>query len=115
MELQEAYEANNLARVTAIRDALRDGKPFDAAHTAIHEKQQLRQAINRLRQRREQLIAELQQLKQHNTYQLIHDANASSSQRHENTPDWQHYFTQQKVALDERRIKLQEEWKRINL
>lgn len=104
VELQEAYEANNLARVTAIRDALRDGKPFDAAHTAIHEKQQLRQAINRLRQRRAQLIAELQQLKQHNTYQLI-----------QNTPDWQHYFTQQKVALDERRIKLQEEWKRINI
>ena len=30
-------------------------------------------------------------------------------------PDWQAYFNHQKVALDERLLKLQDVWKRINL
>ena len=104
IELQTAYEANDLARVSAILNNLRDGKPFDAAHTALNEKKQLRHAIEQLRQRREQLIAALQNLKQHDTFMLI-----------QNITDWQLYFDNQKVALEERLVKLNEEWTRINL
>ena len=104
IELRAAYEANDLGRVTALLDALRDGKPFDAAHTALNEKRQLRHALSQLRQRREGLIADLQNLKQHPTFRLI-----------QNTPDWQAYFNHQKVALDERLLKLQDVWKKINL
>ena len=104
IELQTAYETNDLARVSAILNNLRDGKPFDAAHTALNEKNQLRHAIEQLRQRREQLISALQNLKQNNTFVLI-----------QNISDWQLYFDNQKVALDERLAKLMNAWKRINL
>ena len=104
IELQMAYEANDLARVSAILNNLREGQPFDAAHTALNEKKQLRHAIEQLRQRREQLITALQNLKQHDTFMLI-----------QNITDWQLYFDNQKVALEERLVKLNEEWTRINL
>ena len=104
IELQTAYEANDLARVSAILNNLRDGKPFDAAHTALNEKKQLRHAIEQLRQRRAQLISALQNLKQHDTFMLI-----------QNITDWQLYFDNQKAALEERLVKLNEEWTRINL
>ena len=104
IELQMAYEANDLARVSAILNNLREGQPFDAAHTALNEKKQLRHAIEQLRQRRAQLITALQNLKQHDTFILI-----------QNITDWQLYFDNQKVDLEERLVKLNEEWTRINL
>ena len=103
IELRQAYEANDLQKVTTLLDFLTTAKPYAAEHTALTENRQLRQAIDRLRQRRTQLLNALTSLKQHNTAQII-----------EHITDWHTYFDNQKVALQARLDKLNDEWIRIN-
>jgi PLD-like domain len=103
IELRQAYESNDLTKVTDILDYLRTGKPYQAEHTSLNEKRLLRLALERLRQQREQILNALQALKEHESFVLI-----------QNISDWQTYFDNQKVALLERLEKLNATWTRIN-
>ena len=103
IELKQAYDENNLARVTALLDYLKHGKPYTSAHTALNEKRHLRTALDRLRNRRAQLLDALHRLRQHDTFDTI-----------QSITDWNTYFDNQKAGLDARLDKLILEWKRIN-
>ena len=103
IELKQAYDENNLGRVTEILDYLKHGKPYQAEHTALTEKRHLRTVIDRLRSRRAQLLDALHGLRTHETFETI-----------QNITDWQFYFDNQKAGLEARLDKLKVEWKRIN-
>ena len=103
IELKQAYDENNLARVTALLDYLKHGKPYTSAHTALNEKRHLRTALDRLRNRRAQLLDALHRLRQHDTFYTI-----------QSITDWNSYFYNQKAGLEARLDKLKIEWKRIN-
>lgn len=103
IELKQAYDENNLGRVTEILDYLKHGKPYQAEHTALTEKRHLRTVIDRLRNRRAQLLDALHGLRTHETFETI-----------QNITDWQFYFDNQKAGLEARLDKLKVEWKRIN-
>ena len=100
--LRQAYEENNLSKVTEILDYLKHGKPYQAEHTTLNEKRHLRTVIDRLRSRRNQILDALQVLRQHETFQTI-----------QNITNWQIYFDNQKAGLVARLDKLKVEWKRI--
>ena len=103
MALRQAYEENNLSKVTEILDALKHGKPYQAEHKTLNEKRHLRTVIDRLRSRRAQLLDALQGLQMHNTFETI-----------QSITDWNVYFDNQKARLEAQLEKLKEEWKRIN-
>jgi PLD-like domain len=103
IELKQAYDENNLERVTTLLDYLKHGKPYQAEHTALTEKRHLRTVIDRLRHRRAQLLDALHGLRTHETFAAL-----------QNITDWNTYFDNQKAALEARLEKLNEEWTRIN-
>ncbi len=103
IELKQAYDENNLARVTEILDYLKHGKPYQAGHTLLNEKRHLRAVIDRLRSLRAQLLDALHGLRTHETLATI-----------QNITDWNTYFDNQKAALEARLEKLNEEWNKIN-
>ncbi len=103
IELKQAYDENNLGRVTDILAYLKHGKPYQAEHTVLNEKQQLRTIINRLRSHRAQLLDALYALRTNATWDTL-----------QNISDWNTYFDNQKAALERRLEKLNEEWIRIN-
>ncbi len=88
IELKKAYDENNLTGVTNILDYLKHGKPYAAEHATINEKRHLRTVIDRLRNRRADILDALQSLRKNDTFNVIKDIT-----------DWNLCFDNQKVAL----------------
>ena len=91
MELNAAYEKNDLKRVIEILESLQQGKAFTSKADTANEKLTLQVELERLRTRLDELNKEIVEIKTSETYQSII-----------NITDWDEYFTKTKQELQER-------------
>lgn len=91
MELNAAYEKNDLKRVIEILESLQQGKAFTSKADTANEKLTLQVELERLRTRLDELNKEIVEIKTSETYQSII-----------NITDWDEYFTKIKQELQER-------------
>lgn len=87
-ELQEAYENNNLKKVTDILNALEKGDIFISKSEGINEKIKLKAEVIKLRNKLRDLRNELNKLKDTETYQVIIKIS-----------NWDEYFKETKQNL----------------
>ena len=90
MELNEAYEKNDLKRVEEILETLQQGKAFTSKADTSNEKLALQMEIERLRQRLQELNATLNTIKTSDTFETI-----------TNIKDFDEYFAKIKQKLQE--------------
>ncbi|HLG35692.1 MAG TPA: J domain-containing protein [Bacteroidia bacterium] len=88
-ELQEAYDRNDLKKVTEILSMLEKGEIFIAKSEGINEKIKLKAEVIKLRKKLSELNLELIELKETETYQTIIKIH-----------DWDKYFTETKQKLN---------------
>ena len=87
-ELQEAYEKNDLKKVSEILQMLEKGDMFIAKSEAINEEVKLKAELIKLRKKHNDLKTELAKLKENETYQTIIKIE-----------DWDTYFKETKQSL----------------
>ncbi len=90
MELNEAYEKNDLQRVTEILESLQQGKAFTSKADTANEKLALQIEIERLRKSLQDLNIAIDTIKTSETFEKI-----------TNIQDWDAYFAQTKQQLQE--------------
>ena len=90
MELNSAYEKNDLKRVTEILESLQQGKAFTSKADTANEKLTLQAELERLHKRLQQLNEAITAIKTSDTYEKII-----------NIKDWDEYFAQTKQQLQE--------------
>lgn len=90
MELNEAYEKNDLQSVTEILESLQQGKAFTSKADTVNEKLALQIELERLRQRLQDLNYAISTIKTSDTFEKI-----------TNIKDWDVYFAQTKQQLQE--------------
>ena len=89
-ELQQAYEKNDLKKVREIYEMLMKGEMFIAKSDSITEKIKLKAELIKLRNKANELKAELTALTNSDTYQTIIKIE-----------DWDVYFKETKEKLNE--------------
>ena len=89
IELNEAYEKNDLKRVTEILESLQQGKIFISKSDAANEKLTLVAELNRLRLLLQKLTREIMDTKASDTFKMIMGI-----------ADWDEYFIQTKKQLE---------------
>lgn len=97
MELNEAYEKNDLQRVTEILESLQQGKAFTSRADTVNEKATLQAEIERLRQTLQNLNNAISTIKTSDTFEKI-----------TSIKDWDDYFVQTKQQLQEQLNQLQD-------
>ena len=90
MELNTAYEKNDLQRVKEILEDLQKGKTFTSKADTANEKVTLQVELERLRKRMDELNEEIIIIKTSDTFEKII-----------NIKDWDEYFAQTKQQLHE--------------
>jgi hypothetical protein len=88
IELKDAYERNDLKKVTEILNFLQQGKAFTSKADAADEKSVLQQEIERVRYRLNELQVEIAIIKSSDTFITI-----------TNIKDWDLYFSETKQRL----------------
>lgn len=88
MELNEAYEKNNLQRLTEILESLQQGKAFTSKADTSNEKLALQIELERLQQRLQDLNNAINNIKISDTFEKII-----------NIKDWNEYFARTKQQL----------------
>ena len=96
MELNAAYERNDLQRVNEILESLQQGKIFTSKADTANKKQTLQAELERLRQLLQELVSAITAIKTSNTYEKII-----------NIQDWDEYFAQTKQQLKEQLTQLE--------
>lgn len=98
IELKQAYDTNDLERVSKILDELESDNYFKSRSETISAKVLLKAAIDKLRKKIQILETEIVSMKQSNTFKTV-----------TNIDDWDKYFEQKKVQLQEEldRLKLE--------
>jgi hypothetical protein len=100
-ELNNAYRMNDLARVEEILVSLESGGDFVAASEQMGDKEKLRTHIRGLRQRVDELAAEIERIQADNTWQLVVQLGG----------EYDAYFTEQEAALKEEMERLQQKFR----
>jgi hypothetical protein len=95
-ELQEAYDKNDLKKVTEILNALEKGEIFIPKSEGINEKIKLKAEVIKLRKKLNELQNELKELKVTETYQTI-----------SKIVNWDEYFKETKQKLSKELISLE--------
>lgn len=90
MELNEAYEKNDLQRVSEILESLQQGKAFTSKADTANEKLALQIEIERLRKILEDINNAISTIKTSDTFEKI-----------TNIKDWDEYFAKTKQELEE--------------
>lgn len=90
VQLQAAYRNNDFGGVRAIHAAVREGHLFVDRSLTLTEAESLGHAIALLRRDLDQLAAEVHQLRRAETYRTLKDLT-----------DWDAYFAEQRVALEQ--------------
>jgi precorrin-6B methylase 2 len=90
VQLQAAYRNNDLGGVRAIHAAVREGHLFVDRSLTLTEAESLGHAITVLRRDLDQLAAQVHQLHCAETYRTLKDLT-----------DWDAYFVEQRVALEQ--------------
>lgn len=88
IELKQAYDANDLKKVSKILDDLEKGNYFKSKSETISEKELLKAAIGKLKARIEKLETEIKSIKQSHTFITII-----------NITNWDYYFQDTKQQL----------------
>ena len=88
IELKEAYDANDLKRVSEILEELQKGNLFKSRSETVSEKDLLKAAILKLHNQVKKLETEIHGIKASETYTIIHSIN-----------NWDEYFTSTKAKL----------------
>ncbi|MBM9519976.1 J domain-containing protein [Desulforhopalus vacuolatus] len=102
-ELNNAYRMNDLARVEEILVSLENGGSFVAASEQMNDKEKLRTHIRGLRQRVDELAAEIERIQADNTWQLVVQLGG----------EYDAYFTEQEAALKEEMERLQQKFREM--
>lgn len=89
VELKNAYDTNDLNKVSEILDELEKGHYFKAKSETVVEKDLLKSAIAKLKIQIKILEKEIITIKESDAYRIINDIN-----------DWDDYFTQTKEKLN---------------
>jgi len=88
-ELNDAYEKNDLKRVSEILENLKNGNLNFAKTSQIADKEKLKVTIANLRQKISELQHIITEIKESETFQIIN-----------NIEDWEDYFNNQKAELE---------------
>ncbi len=88
IELNKAYEMNDLKRVTELLENLTKGEFFFSKSDIINEKQKLKSEIENLRLKIKKILSELINIKESESYKTIQNIN-----------DWDSYFAETKSQL----------------
>ena len=99
IELQQAYQDNDLVRVREVHAALKAGTALNPRSVPLQQAGALRSAIVRLEGRLRQVTAELQQLLDSPAMALLRRAGATEAK-------WQEYFAQQAGVLSAACVRL---------
>ncbi|NEX20290.1 hypothetical protein G3480_08175 [Thiorhodococcus mannitoliphagus] len=102
IQLQAAYRNNDLATVQAIHARVREGQLFVTQGVPLTDAETLQHAIVVLRHDLDQLMAELQALRRNDTYQTL-----------KALTDWDAYFDEQRLTLEEAVFQLEAELARM--
>ena len=97
MELNEAYEKNDLQRVAEILESLQQGKAFTSKADTTNEKLALQIEIERLRKSLQDLNNAISTIKTSEPFEKI-----------TNIEDWDEYFAQTKQQLQEQLNQLED-------
>ncbi|MCX6351403.1 MAG: hypothetical protein NTX03_06050 [Bacteroidetes bacterium] len=97
IELNKSYEENDLEKVSEILERLEQRKFFTSKADTANEKQILQSEVERLRMRLNELKAEFEGLQKSEAYKTI-----------EAIADWDEYFFQSKMQLQEQLNQLSE-------
>ncbi len=100
-ELKTAFDQNDLERINQLLDYLESGKPLKAKHETITKRDLLRVEVDKFNQLRSQLVKEVTDLKNSDTYKTISELE-----------NWNEYFNQIKEQLIEELNKLKEEYEK---
>jgi hypothetical protein len=98
VELQDAYERNDLDEVERIADRVETGLAFGRRTQEIDEVEKLEAEVGRLRKRAEELEAEIEALRTSDAYQKLSEVE-----------DLDEYFERQKNRLEDELERLREE------
>ena len=98
VELQEAYERNDLDEVERIADRVESGLAFGRRTQEIDEVEKLEAEVERLRQQAEELEAEIEALRSSDAYQKLSEID-----------DLVGYFEQQKTRLEDELERLRQD------
>lgn len=90
IELKEAYDSNNLAKVTEILNDLENGNYFKPKSEAISQKERLKVEIANLQKKIKDIETAIIEIKVSETYQTVH-----------NISNWDEYFKNLKERLTE--------------
>ena len=96
MELKEAYEKNDLKRVSEILDGLQKGTAFTSKADTANEKVSLLAELERLRLKLNELNVIIETIKESDAFKTISSIN-----------DWDAYFSNTKEKLKEQLTKLE--------
>ena len=96
MELKEAYEKNDLQRVSEILEGLQKGTAFTSKSDTANEKQSLIAELERLRQKLNELHTIIETTKDSEAFKTINSIN-----------NWDEYFAKTKEQLREQLSKLE--------
>jgi hypothetical protein len=89
-ELNEAYSKKDLQRVKSILQGLESGEGFEVGSESIHDKELLKQKIEKLRETLAQTEREIEEIMADETFELI-----------KGLDDWDMYFQELKEELEE--------------
>ncbi len=102
IQLQAAYRNNDLTTVQAIHASTHEGQRFVARSVPLTDAEALQRAIVVLRYNLDKLMAELQALRGSETYQTL-----------ESLTNWDAYFDEQRLSLEESVFQLEVELARM--
>lgn len=98
VQLQAAYQQNDLAGVRAIHAAVREGSLFVERSTLLTEREALGRAILNLRRQVHQLAATVRQLRDSETYKIIKELS-----------DWNDYFSAKRDTIEQAIAEMEDE------
>lgn len=90
IELKDAYDSNNLTKVSEILNDLENGNYFKPKSETISQKEVLKTAIAKLRKKIKDIEIAIIEIKESETYQTINDIS-----------DWGEYFKNLKAKLED--------------
>lgn len=97
-EINDAYSKQDLNKIKTILNSLENGFEFEIASDKINDKELLKLRIKEFEDNIENLKSEIESIKQDDSYQIII-----------NLENWNDYFNELKITLEDKKIKLENE------
>ncbi|MBD3795918.1 MAG: hypothetical protein IE881_08330, partial [Epsilonproteobacteria bacterium] len=101
-KLNDAYSKQDLVQVKKILHTLESGDGFEVSSDAIEDKELLKEKIKEYKQNIQNIVSELEEIKEDDTYQTISKLDS-----------WDEYFEELKHGLEVEKEKLEEEAREV--